>query len=84
MRYYSLNDYCKKTFGEKVYKLSLNAGMTCPNRDGSLSYTGCFYCSEGGSGDFQKPEGGFLPKQTAVNLSHIFRLLQIPMLQWNI
>ena len=52
MRYYSLNDYCKKTFGEKVYKLSLNGGMTCPNRDGSLSYTGCFYCSEGGSGDF--------------------------------
>ena len=75
MRYYSLNDYCKKTFGEKVYKLSLNAGMNCPNRDGSLSRSPHI---------FQKPEGGFLPKQTAVNLSHIFRLLQIPMLQWNI
>lgn len=51
-RYYSLNEYCKQTFGEKVYRLSLNGGMTCPNRDGSLSYGGCAFCSEGGSGDF--------------------------------
>lgn len=52
MRYYSLNEYCKQTFGDKVYRLSLNAGCTCPNRDGSLSYGGCTFCSEGGSGDF--------------------------------
>lgn len=51
-RYYSLNEYCKQTFGGKVYRLSLNGGMTCPNRDGSLSYGGCNFCSEGGSGDF--------------------------------
>ena len=51
-RYYSLNEYCKKTFGDKVYRLSLNAGCTCPNRDGKLSYGGCTFCSEGGSGDF--------------------------------
>lgn len=51
-RYYSLNEYCKNTFGNKVYRLSLNAGCTCPNRDGSLSYGGCTFCSEGGSGDF--------------------------------
>lgn len=51
-RYYSLNTYCKQTFGEKVYRLSLNGGMTCPNRDGTLSYGGCTFCSEGGSGDF--------------------------------
>ena len=51
-RYYSLNDYCKETFGEKVYRLSLSGGMTCPNRDGTLSYGGCAFCSEGGSGDF--------------------------------
>lgn len=50
--YYSLNEYCKKTFGEKVYRLSLNGGMTCPNRDGSLDFGGCTFCSEGGSGDF--------------------------------
>lgn len=51
-RYYSLNEYCKQTFGSKVYRLSLNGGMTCPNRDGSLGYGGCSFCSEGGSGDF--------------------------------
>lgn len=51
-RFYSLNEYCKQTFGEKIYRLSLNGGMTCPNRDGSLSYGGCTFCSEGGSGDF--------------------------------
>ena len=50
--FYSLNQYCKDTFGEKVYSLSLDAGMTCPNRDGSLSTEGCFFCSAGGSGDF--------------------------------
>ena len=51
-RFYSLNEYCKQTFGGKVYRLSLNGGMTCPNRDGSLGYGGCSFCSEGGSGDF--------------------------------
>ena len=51
-RYYSVNEYCKQKFGDKVYRLSLNAGCTCPNRDGSLSYGGCAFCSEGGSGDF--------------------------------
>ena len=52
MRYYSLNTYCKNTFKEKLYRLSLNGGMTCPNRDGTLSTGGCAFCSEGGSGDF--------------------------------
>ena len=51
-RYFSLNEYCKQIFGDKVYRLSLNGGMTCPNRDGRLSYGGCTFCSEGGSGDF--------------------------------
>lgn len=48
----SVNDYCKMQFGEKVYKISLNAGMTCPNRDGTLDTRGCIFCSEGGSGEF--------------------------------
>ncbi len=52
MYYYSLNEYLKKTFGEKIYKLSLNGGMTCPNRDGTLSTKGCIFCSKGGSGEF--------------------------------
>ena len=51
-RYYSLHTYIKETFGEKMYKISLNGGMTCPNRDGTLGDRGCIFCSEGGSGDF--------------------------------
>ncbi|MBD5548501.1 MAG: TIGR01212 family radical SAM protein [Lachnospiraceae bacterium] len=50
--YYSLDAYCKNTYGEKLYKISLNAGMTCPNRDGTLGEKGCIFCSAGGSGDF--------------------------------
>ena len=47
-----LNEYLKKTFGCKVYKIAINAGFTCPNRDGSKGSSGCIFCSEGGSGDF--------------------------------
>lgn len=56
-RYYSLNDYCKEIFGEKVYRLSLSGGMTCPNRDGTCGTGGCDFCSEGGSGDFAAQAG---------------------------
>lgn len=52
MEYYSLNQYLKDTFGEKVYKLALDAGFTCPNRDGTLGTRGCIFCSGAGSGDF--------------------------------
>lgn len=51
-RYHSLDYYLKNNYGEKIYKLSLNGGMTCPNRDGTLGKRGCIFCSEGGSGDF--------------------------------
>lgn len=50
--YYSLDFHLKETFGRKVYKLALDGGMTCPNRDGTLGRGGCIFCSEGGSGDF--------------------------------
>ncbi|MBP5593036.1 MAG: TIGR01212 family radical SAM protein [Clostridia bacterium] len=49
--YYSLNQYLDDTFGEKVYKLSLDIGMTCPNRDGTKGIGGCIFCN-GGSGEF--------------------------------
>lgn len=52
MKINSLSGYLKKQFGTKVYKLSLSAGCTCPTRDGTISYGGCIFCSEGGSGDF--------------------------------
>ncbi len=48
----TLNNYIKKRFGRKLYKISLDAGMTCPNRDGTLDTRGCIFCSAGGSGDF--------------------------------
>ncbi|BBA51312.1 TIGR01212 family radical SAM protein [uncultured Fusobacterium sp.] len=51
-RYNSLDNYFKNTFGEKIYKVSLDGGFTCPNRDGTLSTKGCIFCSESGSGDF--------------------------------
>lgn len=50
--YYSLNQYLQDTFGCKVYKIALNGGFTCPNRDGTLDTRGCVFCSAGGSGDF--------------------------------
>ncbi len=50
--YYSLNTYFKNVYGEKIYKVAIDGGMTCPNRDGSLGTRGCIFCSEGGSGEF--------------------------------
>ena len=50
--YHSLDYMLKERFGEKVYKLTLNGGMSCPNRDGTLGTGGCIFCSAGGSGDF--------------------------------
>ncbi|MGN0740545.1 MAG: TIGR01212 family radical SAM protein [Treponema sp.] len=52
MKNLSVNEYYKKTFGHKVYKLSLDAGCTCPTRDGTKGYGGCIFCSATGSGEF--------------------------------
>lgn len=51
-RYHTYNYDLRQRFGEKVFKVSINAGFTCPNIDGSISYGGCSYCSKEGSGDF--------------------------------
>jgi len=57
MEYYSFNRYLHERFGCKVYKISINGGFTCPNRDGTLGTRGCIFCSAGGSGDFaESPE----------------------------
>ena len=55
MEYLSLSKYLKETYGQKIYKISLQSGCTCPNRDGTVSRGGCTFCSEGGSGDFAAP-----------------------------
>lgn len=52
MEYYSLNRYLQDTFGVKVYKIALDGGFTCPNRDGTLDTRGCIFCSGAGSGEF--------------------------------
>lgn len=64
-RYNSLDYYLKQTYGEKMYKLSLNGGMTCPNRDGTLGNRGCIFCSAGGSGDFASSPSKSIKKQIA-------------------
>lgn len=51
-RYHSLNYFLRNKFGEKVFKISLDGGFSCPNRDGTISSGGCIFCSEKGSGDF--------------------------------
>lgn len=55
--YYSLDAYLKNTYGEKLYKIALDAGFTCPNRDGTLGTGGCIFCSTGGSGDYAVKTG---------------------------
>ncbi|MDE6363542.1 MAG: TIGR01212 family radical SAM protein [Lachnospiraceae bacterium] len=50
--YHTLDYELKRTYGEKIYKIALDANMTCPNRDGSCGVRGCIFCSAGGSGDF--------------------------------
>lgn len=62
-RYFSLDYYLKTAFGEKVYKIALDGGMTCPNRDGTLDTRGCIFCSQGGSGDFAAPKSLSVTKQ---------------------
>ncbi len=51
-KYKSVNEYYKERFGRKIYKVSINAGFTCPNRDGKTDTRGCIFCSAGGSGEF--------------------------------
>ncbi len=61
--YRTLNSWCRETYGEKLYKIALDAGFTCPNRDGTLGDRGCIFCSAGGSGDFAAARTGSLRAQ---------------------
>ena len=66
MKYISLSDHLKNKYGTKVYKISLQSGCSCPNRDGTVSTGGCTFCSEGGSGDFAAP---LLPVKEQIRLA---------------
>ena len=70
-RFYSLDYYIKQTLGEKLYKISLDGGMTCPNRDGTLGTRGCIFCSAGGSGDFASNRTLSIKEQIAQGKSQI-------------
>lgn len=63
--YHSFDYHMKAIFGKKVYRLSLDGGMTCPNRDGTIGTGGCIFCSQGGSGDFAAPRELSLDAQIA-------------------
>ena len=71
--YHSLDYELKKIFGKKVYKLALDGGMTCPNRDGTLGRGGCIFCSAGGSGDFAEKQAGSLRKQADLAKARVSR-----------
>jgi len=62
-RYHSLNYHLREAFGQKVFKIPLDAGFTCPNRDGSLAQGGCAFCSPYGSGDFVAARNQSLEEQ---------------------
>ena len=62
-RYHTLDYFYKNKFNSKVFKVSLNAGFTCPNIDGKVGYGGCIYCSKSGSGEFAGNKEDNLEKQ---------------------
>lgn len=62
-RFHSLNEYFKNKFGEKIYKVSLDGGFSCPNRDGVISTGGCIFCSDRGSGEFTGERGNSITEQ---------------------
>ena len=70
-RWYALDAYLKNTFGEKVYKITLNGGMTCPNRDGHVGTGGCIFCSAKGSGDFAGSPALSISEQLAIGKAEV-------------
>ncbi|MBO4926965.1 MAG: TIGR01212 family radical SAM protein [Clostridiales bacterium] len=70
-RYLSANRYYRSLFGEKVYRIALDAGCTCPNRDGTLGYGGCIFCSGSGSGEFASDRSLSIRQQLASAKSRV-------------
>ena len=90
-RYHTWNYHLQQTFGHKVFKIALDGGFDCPNRDGTVAHGGCTFCSAAGSGDFAGNRADDLVKQfneikekmhqngKMANIWPIFKHLQIPM-----
>ncbi len=70
-RYHTYNYYLRHTFGEKVAKVTLDGGFTCPNRDGTCGTGGCIYCSGRGSGDFAEDALLPIPQQFQIQVDRI-------------
>lgn len=75
-RYYSFDSFLKNYFGEKIYKVSLDGGFTCPNRDGTLGTGGCIFCSEGGSGDFASSAALSVADQITAGIEMVSRKIE--------
>ncbi|MBM4286623.1 MAG: TIGR01212 family radical SAM protein [Deltaproteobacteria bacterium] len=69
--YYSLNAYLKDRVGERVQKITLDAGLTCPNRDGRVGWGGCIYCNPRGSGTGAHAQGHSITRQLADGMAHV-------------
>lgn len=76
MEYYSLNQYLRDTFGCKVYKIAIDGGFTCPNRDGTLDTRGCIFCSGAGSGDFAQSRTETIAMQIAKGKERVARKIK--------
>ena len=75
-RYYSFDSFLKNYFGKKIYKVSLDGGFTCPNRDGTLGTGGCIFCSEGGSGDFASSAALSVTDQITTGIEMVSRKIE--------
>ncbi|MCM1283153.1 MAG: TIGR01212 family radical SAM protein [Muribaculaceae bacterium] len=76
MKIYTLNQYLRDTFGEKVYKLAIDRGFTCPNRDGTLDTRGCIFCSGAGSGEFSGDRTKSISEQLALGKNRVANKLR--------
>lgn len=77
LRYHTLDYELKQRYGEKVYKITLQGGTTCPNRDGTLDTRGCIFCSGNGSGDYAAPRKGTVTEQINGEIARLTKTKRI-------
>ena len=81
--YNTLNDYYRKLFGEKTFKVPIDAGFDCPNRDGTVAHGGCTFCTVSGSGDaIVAPDAPIREQFYKESIWFIFKILPTPMKRW--
>ena len=75
MRQKTLNEYLKSRYGKKLYKIAIDAGFSCPNRDGTLGDKGCIFCSGRGSGDFAEDRNKSVTEQIEAGKARVMSKL---------